>query len=65
VSDLARGHTSALSDQARGYPHPERGADRATFDDPKQFARGVEDVLVNGLLVIDRRARAADFSRAG
>jgi N-acyl-D-aspartate/D-glutamate deacylase len=33
---------------------PERVADRATFDNPKQYAAGVEYVLVNGQLVIDR-----------
>ena len=59
---------------------PERGADCATFDHPKPYAGGVEDVLVNGQLVIDRRshtgarpaqailgcgARAAELSRAG
>jgi N-acyl-D-aspartate/D-glutamate deacylase len=59
---------------------PERVADRATFDNPKQYAAGVEYVLVNGQLVIDggrhtgarpgqailgRGARATVLSRAG
>lgn len=33
---------------------PDRVADRATFEDPKQYAVGVEYVLVNGQLVIDQ-----------
>ena len=33
---------------------PARIADRATFDQPKQYAVGVEYVVVNGQLVIDR-----------
>lgn len=32
---------------------PQRVADRATFDDPHQFADGVELVVVNGQVVID------------
>jgi N-acyl-D-aspartate/D-glutamate deacylase len=32
---------------------PERVGDRASFDNPKQYAAGVEYVLVNGQLVID------------
>ncbi|HEX6511867.1 MAG TPA: amidohydrolase family protein, partial [Chloroflexota bacterium] len=33
---------------------PERVADKATFDTPKQYPAGVEYVLVNGELVIAR-----------
>ncbi len=33
---------------------PERIADRATFDDPHQYPVGIEYVIVNGALVIDK-----------
>jgi N-acyl-D-aspartate/D-glutamate deacylase len=32
---------------------PEQIADRATFDDPHQYAAGIATVIVNGVLVID------------
>ena len=33
---------------------PETIADRATFDDPHQYPVGIETVIVNGVVVIDR-----------
>ena len=33
---------------------PARVIDRATFDQPRQYARGIEYVIVNGTVVIDR-----------
>jgi len=33
---------------------PEQVADRATFDDPHQYAAGIATVIVNGVLVIDQ-----------
>ncbi|MBI2221952.1 MAG: D-aminoacylase [Acidobacteria bacterium] len=33
---------------------PRRVIDRATFEDPKQYSVGIEYVLVNGTLVVDR-----------
>lgn len=33
---------------------PARIADRATYDRPHRYATGVETVLVNGTLVLDR-----------
>jgi N-acyl-D-aspartate/D-glutamate deacylase len=33
---------------------PQRVADRATFEDPHQYAVGIEYVVVNGRLVLDR-----------
>ncbi|HLF48889.1 MAG TPA: amidohydrolase family protein, partial [Methylomirabilota bacterium] len=32
---------------------PERVADLATYEDPHQYARGIEGVLVNGRVVVD------------
>ena len=32
---------------------PETVADRATFEDPHQFAAGVSHVFVNGILAVD------------
>ena len=32
---------------------PEEVADRATFDDPHQYAAGIATVIVNGVVVID------------
>jgi N-acyl-D-amino-acid deacylase len=32
---------------------PEEVADRATFDDPHQYAAGISTVIVNGVVVID------------
>ena len=32
---------------------PERIVDRATYEQPKQYASGVEHVLVNGVQVVD------------
>jgi N-acyl-D-aspartate/D-glutamate deacylase len=33
---------------------PDRVADRATFENPKQYAAGVEWVIVNGAVVIEQ-----------
>jgi len=33
---------------------PEQVADRATFDDPHQYAAGIATVIVNGGVVIDK-----------
>jgi N-acyl-D-amino-acid deacylase len=33
---------------------PEVVADRATYDDPHQYAAGISTVIVNGIVVIDR-----------
>ena len=33
---------------------PETIADRASFDDPHQYSEGIEMVIVNGVVVIDR-----------
>jgi N-acyl-D-aspartate/D-glutamate deacylase len=32
---------------------PEQVADRATFDDPHQYAVGIATVMVNGVVIID------------
>jgi N-acyl-D-aspartate/D-glutamate deacylase len=32
---------------------PEEVTDRATFDDPHQYAAGIATVIVNGVVVID------------
>jgi len=32
---------------------PEQVADRATFDDPHQYAAGITTVIVNGVVTID------------
>ena len=33
---------------------PDTVADRASFDDPHQYPIGIETVIVNGVVVIDR-----------
>ena len=33
---------------------PETVADRASFDDPHQYPEGIDMVIVNGVVVIDR-----------
>jgi len=40
---------------------PNTVADHATFEDPLQFATGVDKVLVNGVLVLDQGAHTGNF----
>jgi N-acyl-D-aspartate/D-glutamate deacylase len=36
--------------------NPDQVKDRSTYEEPFQYSEGIEDVLVNGILVLDRGA---------
>jgi N-acyl-D-aspartate/D-glutamate deacylase len=61
---MTGGSAAALRLRDRGLLHegyraditildPETIADRATYDDPHQYAAGISTVIVNGVVVID------------
>ena len=44
---------------------PQTVAERATYDDPHQYAAGISTVIVNGVIVIDDGEHTGSAARTG